>query len=453
MPQIMKEEYTNEITYVLDYLVEEETYQAWKKRITNQALKNVDVQGFRKGKVPMDIALKNINQNALNEMVVRETLEKFGVEAVSKLSEKLREDKRVILNVEVASDPKFTGEIDKSFQLRLIASLLPVVDLSNIEKLEISKDYSLSDRPSKEQFITLEKSRFLRTYNKYSDKDGVASTGDLVVAKLIGKINGTEEKKLSTERVEIVLGSNEFLPEFEQSLPGIKKGEKRTINVIFPNTYFEASVAGREAVFEVECLELKSAYYQDLEELFEKEDSIKDQFENIQEFYTFLDKFYDDETEKLSDEMKQKAVINAAVTQIKDFALPEDKVESEVSRIFEALSLESQSKSITIAQAFLDSGIPNTGLSKSADEIEIKQKLQEYVKNEFKLSYILHSIYEELVTTKITPKELTQAVKQIKENPQQFRINQNSTDSQIQDFALDRLKRQAGAKYLFGLYS
>lgn len=449
----MKEEYTDDITYTLDYLIEEETYQTWKQRLTNQALKSVDVQGFRKGKVPNDIALKNVNEKALDEMITRETLEKYGVEAVSSLSKKMQEDKRVILNVEVISDPKFTGEIDKSFQLRLTAFLLPQVDLSGLKDLKIEKgDANLSDRPSKEDFIIQEKSRFLRTYNSYTDKNDEAAKNDLVVVRMLGKINDQEDKKLNTERVEIVLGSGEFLPEIENNLPGIKKGEKRTITVNFPGTYFEKSVAGREAVFEVECLEIKLAGYDTLEELFEKEDSVKDQFENIQEFYTFLDKFYDDETEKLGDEALQKSVIHCAVTQIKDFALPEDKVESEVGRIFEALTSESQTKSISLTQSFLDSGIPNTGLSKSADEIEIKQKLQEYVKNEFKLSYILHSIYEELVTTKVTSKELTQAVAQIKQNPQQFRINPNSTDSQIQDFALDRLKRQTGAKYLFDLY-
>jgi trigger factor len=455
MPNVKNTEYQNDITFVLDYLVDEDEYQPWKERLTDQLLKSVEVQGFRKGKVPRDIAIKKVDPALLSETVIKETLERYAQEAVAEMTVKLKQDERVIQNIEINIDPAFTGEQDEGFAFRLIAKLLPQIDLTALDKLKIKEPATsdIANRPSEKEFVVAEKARFLKTYNTYTPSEDKAKKGDKVVCDLNGSVDGVVDSKLKSPGVEIVLGAGDFLPEFEKALPGIKKGESKEVKVTFPESYFEKGVAGKKATFVVECKDVLTPQFQDLPEVFEHNQTVKDQFNSYPEFLDFLAKFYQDETDRLLEEMRQRLIVQSAVSAISDFSLPEDRIESETKRIFAAVKEDSQSKGVSLYEAFSRSGIPSDGASISADEIEVRALIELYVRNEFKLSTILHYIYEKSVEPKISNVQLDRAVEEVKKNPTQFGLSQDTDDETVRRHTMDRLQRQEGARHLFNKFA
>lgn len=455
MPLVQNAQYTNDITYTLDFFIEESEYTPWKNRLTDQLLKTVEVQGFRKGKVPRDIALTKVNPSLLTETIIKETLERYAQNAVEEVTKKLQEDSRIIQNIEISIDPQVTGERDNGFGFQLVAKLLPNLDLSILDTIKLPElnAADIPNRPDEKEFIATEHARFLKTYNEYTPTEKPAKKGDKVICDLNGSIDGVKDSKLTSPNVEVILGAGDFLPEIEKGLVGISKDESKTIAVTFPDTYFEKTVAGKHATFIVTCKDVVAPQHKDLKAVFENNPLVADQFKSLADFDEFLVKFYEDETDRLLEELRQRTIIEQVVSAIPDISLPEDRIESETKRIFAAVKNDAETKNVSLFEAFSRSGIPADGAKPSSDEIEIRALIELYVRNEFKLSTILHFIYESRVTPKISTQQLEQATSEVKKNPTQFGLNSTSDDDTVRRHTLDRLQRQEGARYLFNFFN
>lgn len=454
MPIVKKSEYLNDITYIVDLLIPTTEYTEWKDRITNQLVKNVEVQGFRKGKAPKELALKQINKKYVDEVIYKETLEKFAQDAVTELTAKTGEQKRFIQAIEIEINPEFTGEVEEGFAIRVIGKVLPKVDLSSISSLKFDRAVAsdIPNRPTLDEFIEAEKKRFFVVYNTYIPTNSKAVVSNKVICDLKGSLEGEANQKLSNENVEIILGNNDYLPEIEKALMGITENEVKKVKVTFPVEYFEPSVAGKKAEFDITCKSVLKPNFETLEEIIKNNPTASEQFKSEQEFVNFLETFYKDETDRLTEELNQKNIINSAVSTIKDFALPEDRIESETSRIFGVVKADATSKNISLSDALARSGIPVDKNNAGSTEIEIRSQIELYVRREFKLSSILLTIYNELCDNKITDAQLERAVGEIKKNPAQFGLSKDSDDEQIKSITLDKLQRQEGARYLFNIY-
>jgi trigger factor len=231
MSKVIDAKYENDITFVLDYLVESSVYNPWKEKLTNQLLKNVEVPGFRKGKAPQHLLQQQVNHTALQETVLRETLEKYGVEAAQEINKHLEKDERSLQNLEVSLNPEHTLETDSGFQFRLVASLLPQVNLENLETIEIPEPSpdTLKNRASLADFTKQETARLLISYNQYQDTDEKAKDQYQITCDLTGVINNKPEPKLTSNDVVITLGGGDFLPDFEKGVTGVKLARQKVL--------------------------------------------------------------------------------------------------------------------------------------------------------------------------------------------------------------------------------
>jgi trigger factor len=450
MSKVLAAKLENDITFVLDYLVEKDEYSPWKEKLTDQLLKNVEVTGFRKGKAPRNLALQQVNQNLLLETVFKESIEKFGTQAMSEVQKELQEKDRFMQNLEVSLDSQYTKEEDGAFQFRLIASLLPDIDLEHIKKIKVEADLlAISGRPSQPNFVAQEKNRLLSSYNEFSDSPKPAEKGDQVLVDLSGSIGGKPEPKLTGNESTVVIGNADYLPDVENGLVGIVAGQSKDFEVNFPDNYFEPTLKGKKAIFTGVCKQVRKPKYKTLEELFENVSEVRDQFKTVGGFEDFLDKFYADETDRLLEEQRQKLIIQKVVEVTPDFTMPETRVESEANRIFGALKKDSETRQLDINFVFSQSGIPGSESTKIKDELQIKQLVEDYVRKEFKLSAILNYIYEKLVTPKITNQQLDQAAKEIAKEPQRYGLDQSASENEIREVTADRLRRQFAAKHVF----
>ena len=445
--------FENDVLYILDYVIPKEEYQTWKNRLTNQLLSTVEVPGFRKGKAPEHLARKYINEGAFEETFLRETVDKFSRAGTEIVQEKMKEENRVVLRLEIDSKPEFTGEKDGGFQFRINAYLLPKVDLSKIETLKIDKPTasSLTGRPTTEEFKKQEKNRLFTNSNQYISVDEAAADNYQVLADLSGKVDGVEDPKLDAIGTKITLGLGNYLPDFEKGMKGVKAGEKKEFKVKFPADYFEPQLASKTAEFRVSIYEVNKQKFDNISDIIEATPDLKSQFKNEEGFDVFLEKFYAEDTVRMLEDSWQKAVIRKVVDITPDFQLDAEAVESETNRIFNSLSLDAEREKVTLGEMLVKAGIPilKEEKAKSLDAIQVKKEVEKYVQNEFKLSSILTVANELKVENRPSPEEVDRTVQDATKNPDKYSLESGMSADDIRTTIIDRVIRQAGAKWVY----
>jgi trigger factor len=205
------------------------------------------IPGFRPGKVPVS-HLKRLYGRSIMAEVVQD--------AVNEANRKIVEDNQLRL----AMDPKidFPGdaqEIEKAFEARadfaftVALEVLPQIELGGFEDIEIERLVAEVSGADVDQVLT----RLAEQNRAYSAKEGEAAAGkgDKATLDFVGKIDGEPFEGGSGENVDVVLGSDSFIPGFEVQIEGMKTGESRTLPVTFPENYSAAQLAGKAATFDV----------------------------------------------------------------------------------------------------------------------------------------------------------------------------------------------------------
>jgi len=441
------------LTYKIDFLVEKAEYEDFKSRVIDQILKTVEVKGFRKGFAPRDMALKQINPMFLQQNLLNEVLDKYGVEATEAAKIDLKEKNRVGLSFDLSSDSETMKEDETGFRFQLECRLLPAINIDAVTSVTFAEptEAELVGRPSYADFVEAEKARFITRYNVYKISEDEASAGDKLTVNMTGTVEGVTDARLAAQNFVFTIGTKEVLPGFEAGVTGLKATDKKTFPLTFPADYFEENLQNKDAEFSVEVLQVERAEYFTVSEIIDNSEEAKKQFESEEKFDEFLKDFYAKQTKTELEQIRQRNIIGAVVEQTPEIELEEETIEAEVKRITQALVEQAESTKISIGQAYLQNSLPTDDAKKveKMDELQIQKEVEKYVRNEFKLSQILSYIYEVKVEKKPTAKEFDDTLKQVKANPQQFNVDPNASEEQIRGIVLDRIVRQLAANWLF----
>ncbi len=198
---------------------------------------NLKVQGFRKGKVPVELVEKNVPENEVNneilDVAVRTTMP-AAFESV----------KQTPIAIEHVNVSKYVpGE---SAEFVATAEVLPDVKLGDFKKLKAEMPKTEPTKAEVQEIID-------NILNAYSEKVVVkraAQDGDEVIIDFVGKRDGEAFPGGSAKDYHLVLGSKTFIPGFEEGIIGHSSGDKFDLEVTFPKNYGEKSLAGKKAVFE-----------------------------------------------------------------------------------------------------------------------------------------------------------------------------------------------------------
>ena len=205
-----------------------------------EAQPEVEMKGFRKGKVPMSLLKKQFGQRLLGE-AMQESIDG----AMSQHFEDSGERPALQPDVKMTNEDWKEGDdvhVDLTYEA---LPTIPEVDLKsiNLEKLVAKADDSAVDE-------ALEKLAETSPNFKDRRKGSKAKSGDQVVFDFLGKVDGEAFEGGSAEDYPLVLGSNSFIPGFEDQLIGTKAGEEKAVEVAFPADYGAENLAGKDAVFD-----------------------------------------------------------------------------------------------------------------------------------------------------------------------------------------------------------
>ena len=205
-----------------------------------EAQPDVEMKGFRKGKVPLALLKKQFGDRVLGE-AMQETVD----DAMKKHFEEKKERPAFEPDVKMKNKDWKEGddvEVEMSYEA---LPPIPEIDLKTIklERLVVKADDAAVD----EALANLAESA-----QDFKDrKAGVKSKdGDQVVIDFVGKVDGEAFEGGSAEDYPLVLGSNSFIPGFEEQLVGVKAEEEKAVTVTFPEEYQAEHLAGKEAVFD-----------------------------------------------------------------------------------------------------------------------------------------------------------------------------------------------------------
>lgn len=210
----------------------------------------VNINGFRKGKVPV-AHLKKL----YGKSVMAEVLDQVVAEANRKIVDdnglKLAMQPKVKVTAEDETDEQkaVLGVIEGKHDLSLSVAVevLPKVELKDVAELKVER--LVTDVDDKDVEETLD--RVASSNRPFAAKDGAAANGDRLTIDFVGKMGGEPFEGGSAEGHQLELGSNSFIPGFEDQLVGAKAGDEKTVNVSFPEGYPAAELAGKEATFDV----------------------------------------------------------------------------------------------------------------------------------------------------------------------------------------------------------
>ncbi|MBD3662907.1 trigger factor [Sulfitobacter aestuariivivens] len=212
-----------------------------------EAQPEVEMKGFRKGKVPMALLKKQFGQRVMGE-AMQEAIDGAMGEHFEKSGDRPAMQPDVKMTNE---DWKEGDDVEVSMTYEALPDI-PEVDASKVklEKLVVKAD----DAAIEEALGNLAETAQDFAPRK---KGAKAKDGDQVVMDFVGKVDGEAFEGGSAEDYPLVLGSNSFIPGFEEQLVGVKTGEEKAVTVSFPDDYQAEHLKGKEAVFDCTIKDVK----------------------------------------------------------------------------------------------------------------------------------------------------------------------------------------------------
>ncbi|MBN9078492.1 MAG: trigger factor [Rhizobiales bacterium 65-79] len=210
----------------------------------------VRLNGFRPGKVPVQHLRKMYGKSFMAE-VVNEVLNDSTRSILAERGERAAMQPEITMTEdEKEAEKVLAGNAD--FEFSLAYEVIPAIEIKDYAGIKVTRQvYDVPESEIEEQM-----KRVAESARTYEAKTGKAENGDRVTIDFTGTIDGEAFEGGSAEDQPLVLGSNQFIPGFEDQLVGVKAGDEKTVKVTFPADYGAAHLAGKNAEFAVKVKEV-----------------------------------------------------------------------------------------------------------------------------------------------------------------------------------------------------
>ena len=291
-----------------------------------------NIKGFRPGKVPT-AHLKRLYGKSLMSDVVQN--------AVNEANRKIVEDHKLRLALEPKIDlAQDQAELEQALEAKgdlaftVALETLPTFEVGSFDDIELERQVVEIDEAEVEKTITRMADQN-RTYSPKEGEDAVAAQGDKLTIDFEGKMNGEAFEGGSGVDMPVVIGSEGFIPGFEEQLVGAKVGEHRKLEVKFPEQYLSPKLAGQDATFDVTVKAIDVPGELGMDDELSKTFG----FDSLDELKTAIRERMKDDLSKLSrDKLKRKLL--DALDKRYAFDLPEGLVAQEFEQIWRQVEAE-----------------------------------------------------------------------------------------------------------------
>ena len=294
-----------------------------KKDIEDQVLsklktaqKDSKLKGFRKGKAPMDVVTSiygpEIRQDVLCDLA-------------SKTFSKLAQEK----DLKIVSRPNLMPEKieeGKDAKFKATFEVYPEVKLSKMSKISYTNFLCEISEEDLDNTVT----NLQKRLSQWEPTDQISKDGDQIKINFVGTIEGEEFEGGTANDFTVEIGSKSMISGFEDGLIGLKKGDKKTLELTFPEDYGKSDLAGKPVNFDTEVNEVLSSKLPELNEEFFKSTGIE--ADGIETFKKEVrTKLEEDLVNILNGKIKQS--LFDALLEANEFEVPSSMIDSEVSNM------------------------------------------------------------------------------------------------------------------------
>jgi len=326
------------------------------------AKKDIEVKGFRKGHVPRKIfeqkyGIETLYEDALNHV----------------LSHKYQEV-MTDQTYEIVSDPEIdldykTINRENPFEVSLVFDVKPDVTLGNYKGLKAPfKKVDVKDSD-----VDLEIINMLKKDGTFEPKDGDLLVGDTAIFDFEGFLEGTPFDGGKAENYELEIGSNQFIPGFEEQMVGMNKGEEKDINVTFPENYQAENLKGKAVVFKIKLHDIKTKVPADLNDAWVE--GLKREEKNVADLKVALKKEMTERKETESDHAFKNDIINQ-VMENASLDIPESMISKEAEQQINQVKDQAKQYNIPYEQLLQFQGMtPELFESQAKTQAEMRVKM------------------------------------------------------------------------------
>ena len=328
--KVEKTENTNEVK--LSFEIEAEKFDEAMKKVYLKTAKYFNVPGFRKGKAPMQMVEKQYGASIFYEDTFNELVPEIYDEAIK------------ANNVEAVSRPQIDiqqMEKGKNLIFTAIVQVIPEVKLGKYKGIELNKiEYNVSDEDIEHELGHMQE----KNSRIVTVEDRPVEPKDITVIDFEGFVDGKAFDGGKAEKHELEIGSNTFIPGFEDQIIGMKIEEEKDINVKFPEEYFSKDLAGKDATFKVKVNEIKKKELPELDDEFAKDVS---EFDTLKELKASIKEKLEKENEERTKYETQDAAVKA-VCDNTEIDIPSGMIDSEIDNMVNDMKSRLQYQGLTL---------------------------------------------------------------------------------------------------------
>ena len=333
-----------------------------------KVVKQVNVPGFRKGKMPRGMFEKRFGVESLYQDAVDYLLPEAYANAID----------------ETGIEPVDRPEIDveqiekgKSLIFKATVTVKPEVKLGEYKALEVKPlETEVTEEDVNKELASLQE----RQAELAVKEDGKAENGDTVVMDFEGFVDGEAFEGGKAENYSLELGSGQFIPGFEEQLIGAAAGESKDVEVSFPEEYHAAELAGKPATFKVTVHEIKTKQLPELDDEF-----AKDADEEVETLDALKEKIKTrlEESKKHEAEHHVRDTVVEAAAANAEMEIPAAMVETEVNRMMQEFEQRLQMQGMNLELYFQFSG---------QDEAALREQMKEEAEKRVRVNLTLEAI-------------------------------------------------------------
>lgn len=376
--------------------------QAFKK-----VVKQINVPGFRKGKVPRPIFEQRFGVEALYQDAVDILLPEAYGEAIEEAG----------INPVAQPEINVTQiEKGKDFEFEATVTVEPEVQLGDYKGLEIEKQNSELTEEDLQEAIDHSLGHLADMVVK---EDGAVEENDTVNIDFNGYVDGEQFEGGQAEGYDLEVGSGSFIPGFEDQLVGMKTGEEKDVVVTFPEEYHAEELAGKEATFKTKVNEIK---YKEVPEL---DDEIANELDSdansVDEYKENLRKRLSEQKAEEAENVEKEEAINKATENV-TIDIPQAMIDTELDRMVQEFGQRIQQQGLDLQTYFQISG---------QDESQLREQMKDDAEQRIKTNLTLSAIADKEnieATDEDIDKELEKMSKQFNISVEDIKQTLGNTD-------------------------
>ena len=339
--------------------------QAFKK-----VVKQINVPGFRKGKVPRQIFEQRFGVEALYQDAADILLPEAYGEAIDETGIKPVDQPEIdVTQIEKGSDFKFDATV----------VVEPEVQLGDYKGLEIEKQSTELTEEEIHESIDHQLGHLSEMVVK---EDAAIENGDTVNIDFDGYVDGEQFEGGQADGYDLEIGSGMFIPGFEEQLVGVKAGEEKDVTVTFPEEYHAEELAGKEATFKTKVNEVK---YKEVPELTDEiANELDSEANTVAEYKENTRKRLAEQKETDAENAQKEEAINKAANNT-TVDIPEAMVNTELDRMVQEFGQRMQQQGLNLETYFQISG---------QDESQLREQMKDDAEERVKTNLTLTAIAE-----------------------------------------------------------